>query len=115
MEKAIVDYLIVALLIIGFTYGLIREIRQCVSIIKGNKSDDVHYKRRLIGNYLSCLSYVGFLFSYILNLLLVLMIIPDAFFTSDNTSFCCFGFLAMLLIAKFGIIPKEMKETNYKI
>ncbi|ASS97410.1 hypothetical protein BS1321_15500 [Peribacillus simplex NBRC 15720 = DSM 1321] len=100
------------MLIIGFTYGLIRQFRQCVSIRNGNKSDYAHYKRVLIGNYLICLSYLGFLFSYILNSLLASRIIPASFITSDNTSFCCFSFLAILLIAKFGIIPKENEQVG---
>ncbi|TKH07441.1 hypothetical protein FC682_00710 [Peribacillus simplex] len=100
------------MLIIGFTYGLIRQFRHCVSIRNGNKSEYVHYKRVLIGNYLICLSYSGFLFSYILNSLLSSRIIPASFITSDNTSFCCFGFLTLLLIAKFGIIPKENEQVE---
>ncbi|WP_309487708.1 hypothetical protein [Bacillus sp. SD075] len=112
MEEAIIDFLIAVMLIIGFTYGLIRQFSQCVSIRKGNKSDYAHYKRILIGNYLICLSYLGFLFSYILNSLLASRIIPASFITSDNTSFCCFSFLAILLIAKFGIIPKENEQVE---
>ncbi|MEF2097751.1 hypothetical protein V3595_24360 [Bacillus sp. CFBP9009] len=112
MEEAIIDFLIAVMLIIGFTYGLIRQFRHCVSIRNGNKSEYVHYKRVLIGNYLICLSYSGFLFSYILNSFLSSRIIPASFITSDNTSFCCFGFLAILLIAKFGIIPKENEQVE---
>jgi hypothetical protein len=111
VEEAIIDFLIAVMLIIGFTYGLIRQFRHCVSIRNGNKSE-YHYKRVLIGNYLICLSYSGFLFSYILNSLLSSRIIPASFITSDNTSFCCFGFLAILLIAKFGIIPKENEQVE---
>lgn len=112
MEEAIIDFLIAVMLIIGFTYGLIRQFRHCVSIRNGNKSEYVHYKRVLIGNYLICLSYSSFLFSYILNSLLSSRIIPASFITSDNTSFCCFGFLAILLISKFGIIPKENEQVG---
>ncbi|MEX6701871.1 hypothetical protein ABS315_19960 [Peribacillus frigoritolerans] len=45
MEEAIIDFVIAVILIIGFTYGLIRQFRHCVSIRKGNKSEYVHYKR----------------------------------------------------------------------
>ncbi|MFF2853427.1 hypothetical protein [Peribacillus sp. NPDC058002] len=110
MIEAIISFFIIVMLIIAFTYGLIIQIRQIVSIRKGNKSKYAHYKRLLIGNYLVCLSYSGFLFSYILNSLLGSRIIPDSFITSDNTSFCCFSFLAILLIAKLGIIPKEYEQ-----
>lgn len=112
MEEAIIDFVIAVILIIGFTYGLIRQFRHCVSIRKGNKSEYVHYKRALVGNYLVCLSYSGFLFSYILNSLLASRIIQASFVTSDNTSFCSFSFLAILLIAKFGIIPKEKEQIQ---
>jgi hypothetical protein len=112
VEEAIIDFVIAVILIIGFTYGLIRQFRHCVSIRNRNKSEYVHYKRVLIGNYLICLSYSGFLFSYILNSLLSSRIIPASFITSDNTSFCCFGFLAILLIAKFGIIPNENEQVG---
>ncbi|WHY56192.1 hypothetical protein [Peribacillus simplex] len=112
MEEAIIDFLIAVMLIIGFTYGLIRQFRQCVNIRKGNKTEYAHYKRKLIGNDLVCLSYSGFLFSYILNSLLASRIIPASFITSDNTSFCCFSFLAILLIAKFGIVPKENEQVE---
>ncbi|WP_349729862.1 hypothetical protein [Peribacillus frigoritolerans] len=112
MIEAIISFLIIVMLIIAFTYGLIIQIRQIVSIRKGKKSQYAHYKRLLIGNYLVCLSYSGFLFSYILNSLLASRIIPASFITSDNTSFCCFSFLAILLIAKFGIIPKENEQVE---
>ncbi|MBT2647318.1 hypothetical protein J7E52_11375 [Bacillus sp. ISL-34] len=112
MEEAIIDFVIAVMLIIGFTYGLIRQFRHCVSIRNGNKSEYVHYKRALIGNYLILLSYSGFLFSYILNSLLASRIIPASFITSDNTSFCCFSFLAILLIAKLGVIPKENEQVE---
>ncbi|MET1181023.1 hypothetical protein ABG775_24185 [Peribacillus simplex] len=112
MIEAIISFLIIVMLIIAFTYGLIIQIRQIVSIRKGKKSQYAHYKRLLIGNYLVCLSYSGFLFSYILNSLLASRIIPASFITSDNTSFCCFSFLAILLIAKFGIIPRENEQVQ---
>ncbi|MGE6612880.1 hypothetical protein ACQKFG_20520 [Peribacillus sp. NPDC076916] len=112
MIEAIISFLIIVMLIIAFTYGLIIQIRQIVSIRKGKKSQYAHYKRLLIGNYLVCLSYSGFLFSYILNSLLASRIIPASFITSDNTSFFCFSFLAILLIAKFGIIPKENEQVE---
>ncbi|MFD6440974.1 hypothetical protein ACFWDG_14400 [Peribacillus sp. NPDC060186] len=112
MKEAVIDYLIIVMLIIAFTYGLIRQIRQIVGIRKGNQSDYVQYKRIVAGNYLSCLSYTGFLIAYILNVLLASDIIPPVFFTSDNTSFSCFIFLALLLIANFGIIPKESNHVD---
>ncbi|WP_342614688.1 hypothetical protein [Peribacillus frigoritolerans] len=111
MIEAIISFLIIVMLIIAFTYGLIIQIQQIVSIRKGKKSQYAHYKQLLIGNYLVCLSYSGF-FSYILNSLLASRIIPASFITSDNTSFCCFSFLAILLIAKFGIIPKENEQVE---
>lgn len=112
VNEAIISFLIIVMLIIAFTYGLIRQIRQIVSIRKGNKSDYVHYKRTVVGNYLSCISYAGFLIAYILNVLLASRIILSVFFTSDNTSFSCFIFFALLLIAKFGIIPNDSKQRD---
>ncbi|MDP1419533.1 hypothetical protein Q8G35_14080 [Peribacillus simplex] len=42
MEEAIIDFLIAVMLIIGFTYGLIRQFRHCVSIRNGIKSEYAH-------------------------------------------------------------------------
>ncbi|MFJ7755391.1 hypothetical protein ACQKGI_20825 [Peribacillus muralis] len=112
MKEAIIDCLLVFILIIGFTYGLLRQIRQCSRIRIEKGCDHAHYKRSVIGNDLACLSYAGFLVFYVLNLLLGLRIIPTGFLTSENTSFNCFSLLAIFLIAKFGVTPKEMKHVE---
>ncbi|WP_340372259.1 hypothetical protein [Peribacillus sp. FSL E2-0218] len=112
MEEAIMDYLLAFFLVVGFTYGLFRQMGQCVRIRGGKGNGHASYRRIVIGNDLACLSYAGFLVFYMLNLLLGLRMMPAGIFTSENTSFSCFSFLALFLIAKFGVIPKEVKQVE---
>ncbi|MGE7621486.1 hypothetical protein ACQKMD_00140 [Viridibacillus sp. NPDC096237] len=109
----VIGYTVVVFLIIVFTYGLVLQVQHTLTIKKANKSDVSNYRRLLFGNYLTCVSFLGFLSSYILNILVKMQIIQLNFLTSDNTGFSCFVFLLVLLIAKFGVIPKIVNETNY--
>ena len=107
----VIGYVVVMLLIIGFTYGLVKQVQHTLIIQKANKSGVSNYRRLLFGNYLTCVSSLGFLVSYTLNVLVAMQIIQLNLLTSDNTGFSCFVFLLILLIAKFRVIPKIVNEN----
>lgn len=75
----IVGVLIVAFLIIGFTYGFVRQIQHNIVIQKADKTYVPNYRRSLIGNYLTSISFLGFLISYILNILVATQIIQSSY------------------------------------
>ncbi|REB10093.1 hypothetical protein DVB69_04620 [Sporosarcina sp. BI001-red] len=101
-----IGFTVVALLVIGFSYGLVKQIQHTLSIRKANKT--ANYKRTLFGNYLTCISFAGFLVSYVLNVSAA----KSSMITSNGTSASCFIFLMVILIAKFGITPKAPKYTG---
>lgn len=51
----VIGYVMVALLIISFTYGLLRQIQHTLAIQNANKTDVSNYKRALFGNYIVCI------------------------------------------------------------
>lgn len=108
----VIGYVVVILLIIGFTYGLFKQVQHTLPIQKTNRPDVSNYRRLLFGTYLTCASFFGFLVSYILNVLVAMQVIQLNLLTSDNTGFSCFVFLLILLIAKFGIIPKNCSRNE---
>lgn len=106
----VIGFTVVALLIIGFSYGLVKQIQHTLSLQKANKVDN--YKRPLFGNYLTCITFAGLLISFVLNVSVSMQLIQSSTITSNGTSISCFIFLAVLLIAKFGITPKAPKHTG---
>lgn len=58
-----IGFVVAALLIIGFAYGLVKQIQHTLRIKKANKT--VNYKRSLFGNYLTCFAFLSFLISSI--------------------------------------------------
>ncbi|MGF9975858.1 hypothetical protein [Viridibacillus arvi] len=108
----VIGYVVIMLLIIGFTYGLVRQVQHTLTIQKDNRPDVSNYRKLLFGNYLTCALFLGFLVTYILNVLIAMQIIKLNLLTSYNTSFSCFVFLLILLIAKFGVIPKNRKRNE---
>ncbi len=112
MKGEVIGYAIVMFLIICFTYGLVRQIQHTLSIQKANETAIYKYRRTLVGNYIVCVSFLGFLISYVLNILVAIPIIQSTILTSDTTALSCFLFLVVLLIAKFGVIPKKHKPKN---
>ncbi len=105
------DYAVVLILIIGFTYGLVKQIQHTLSIQKSNNTDN--YKRSLLGNYLLSISLAGFILSYVFNGLVALQIIQSNIITSNSTSLICIAFLVFSFIFKFAIIPKNSKQTPF--
>ncbi|MBS4199174.1 hypothetical protein KHA93_05835 [Bacillus sp. FJAT-49732] len=108
----VIGYVMVVFLIIGCKYGLVRQIQHTFTIQKSNKTVVPNYKKSLFGNYLICVSFLCFLISYILNVLVAMQIINLSMITSDNTGFSCFIFLLVLLIAKFGVLPKNRRNND---
>ena len=98
-----IGYAVVVLFIIGSTYGLIKQIYLTMNIQRNNKSD----RRLLIGNYLTSISFAGFITSFVLNILVAIQGIQSSTITSNNTSVSCAFFLLILLISKFRITPKN--------
>ncbi|MEK4760846.1 hypothetical protein MHH85_11370 [Viridibacillus sp. FSL E2-0187] len=111
----VIGYVVIVLFILVFTYGLVIQVQHTLTIQKANTSDVSNYRRLLFGNYVTSLSFFGFLISYILNVLVALQIIQLNFITSDNTGFSCFVFLVVLLIAKFGVIPIPKKRKRIEL
>ncbi|ATP40390.1 hypothetical protein CSE16_10205 [Solibacillus sp. R5-41] len=109
----VIGYVVVMLFIIGFTYGLVRQVQYTLTIQKANSFGVSNYRRLLFGNYLTCVSLLGFLVSFILNVLVAIQIIQLNLLTSNNTGFSCFVFLLILLIAKFRVIPKNSKRNEF--
>ena len=105
------DFVVVVLLIIGLTYGFVKQIHHTLTFQKSHKTDSPQYRRTLFGNYLICVSYFGFLSSYILNIFIALQMIQSTMISSENTSFSCFVCILVLLIVKFGVIPKSLKQN----
>jgi hypothetical protein len=105
-----IGFVVVILLIIGFSYSLIKQIQHTLSIQKADKT--ANYKRLLLGNYLTSIAFAGFMVSFTLNISVALQTIKSSMITSNGTSISCFIFLVVLLIAKFGITPKAPKYTG---
>jgi phosphotransferase system glucose/maltose/N-acetylglucosamine-specific IIC component len=98
-----IGYAIVALFIMGSTYGLIKQLQLTMNIQRNNKSD----RRLVIGNYLTSISFAGFIISFILNVLVAIQVIQSSTITSNNTSVSCVFFLLVLLVSRFLITPKN--------
>lgn len=103
-------YVVAVLLIIGFVFVLVRQIQHTSAIQNGDRTVD--YKRALLGNSLMCIALAGFLVSFGLNLIVSMKFMESITITSNNTNAGCFIFLAVLFIAKFGIIPKSTKQSS---
>lgn len=107
----VIGFAVVTLLIIGFPYGLVKQIQHTLSIQKTKNVDN--YKRLLFGNCLTCIAFVGFLISFVLNVSVALQLIQSSTITGNSTSASCIIFIVVLLIAKFGITPKVPKHIGF--
>ncbi|WP_017380497.1 hypothetical protein [Paenisporosarcina sp. TG-14] len=105
-----IGYVMVVFVIIGTTYGLVRQIQHIMTIQRLRKTDLSNYKRTLIGYYLESVSLLGFLISFTLNVLVGIQIIQSNLVTSDKTVLSCFIFLGIFLITKLIVIPKNSKQ-----
>ena len=80
-----IGYAVVILFIIGSTYGLIKQLQLTMNIQRNHESD----RRLVIGNYLTSISFAGFIISFVLNVLVALQVIQSSTITSNNTSVSC--------------------------
>ncbi|RLQ91293.1 hypothetical protein [Planomicrobium sp. Y74] len=108
-----VGYIFVSLMIFGFGYALVWQIRDTLAIKRTARWETSFDKRKIAGHYLMVLSFAGFFVSYLLNVAIGTLshIRPDtvqhALVNSNNTASACFLFLVAFLISKFMIVPKE--------
>ena len=104
-----IDWLFVALIILGFGYALVWQVRNALAIKRNVKLETQADKRQLTGYYMKAASFAGFYVSYLLNVLLFVR--PEtaqhALINSNTTNFACYIFLALILVSKFWIVPKK--------
>lgn len=86
-----------------FTYIFINKVKETFLGFELRKNN----RRWIVGNFIFSISYCGFLISYMLNILVAFKIIQSMRLTSENTSFSCFIFIAILLISKYIIESKN--------
>ncbi|MFJ7850293.1 hypothetical protein ACIQXR_15855 [Peribacillus sp. NPDC097224] len=103
------DYLITGILVIAFTCGFAMQLQQLLLLRKHNETIQ---KRVLYGSYLRCIAYAGFLSTYILNILIGAQLVPNAFFTENNTSLGCILFLLVLVFATLVVGPNKPKRLK---
>jgi len=101
------DNVVIIILLIGFTYGFIRQIQHNSFIKNTVKPTNATNKRKLYGNYICTISYLAFLICLVLNYFPNLL---TEQFNSLNLVVLCFIFVLLVFISKFVIIPKE--KTN---
>jgi len=82
----LIGFVLVAFIMINLTYRLVRQIQYIVIIQKGNNANILKYKRTLFGNYLAGGLLLGFLISFILNVLVATQLIQSSLVRSDNTA-----------------------------
>lgn len=108
-----IGYLILGILIIGFTFGLALQIQQVLRMRKENKPLQNRVRYVL---YVRCVAYIGFLTAYILNVLIAAGNVPNAYVTDRNTSLWSFLFLIVLLLTYFVVRPnKSMRMQKEKL
>ena len=101
-----ISYVMVAFIIIGTTYSLVRQIQHILIIQNVYKSVLSNHKRSLFAYYLACGSLFGFLISYILNIFVATQLIQSNLVKSDTTALSCFIFLTVYIITKWLVIPR---------
>ena len=106
----LIGYVVVVFILVGISYGLVIQIENTMNIRKADKTSYSNYKKSLWGNYIDCMSHLGFLISYLLNVFVGLQIIESNSITSDGTGMSCFVFILFLIINKIFIIPKNRHQ-----
>ncbi|WP_419962323.1 hypothetical protein [Psychrobacillus sp. BM2] len=106
----LIGYVVVVFIILGISYGLVRQIKNTLNIRKVNKTSFSNYNKSLLSNYIACMSPLGFLISYIFNVLVGLQIIESKSITSVSTGISCFVFILVLIITKLFIISKNSNQ-----
>lgn len=101
------EYMVVAVLIMGFAVSFIKEIQLTVRLQKMKGTLSQSYKRILIGHCVICIALISFIVSYLLNICVAMQIISSSIITSNSTSISCIVSLILLLIAKLVIVPQN--------
>lgn len=101
-----IGYVMVAFIIIGTTYSLVRQIQHILIIQNVNKSVLSNNKRSLFPYYLACGSLFGFLISYMLNILVAIQLIQSNLVKSDTTALSSSLFLMVYIVTKWVVIPR---------
>lgn len=104
----VIGFLVVTIFIIGVSYSLVFQIQQLLTVKHNDKTPQ--YRRLMFAHYLTCFSIVGFLVSFILNVLVYLQFIYSQLVTSNSTNISCLIFFLMLFTSKFVITPR----TNWR-
>lgn len=99
--EGLYEYFLFVVVFILLAYGLMKQIKQTFTIQKSNDKSVFKYKRALVGNYITSISFLGFFISLMLNLTNTL--------SQNHTALTSFAFLIILLISKFGVTPKQEK------
>src|SRR5690625_3551412 len=101
MEGLYAYFLVIAVFIL-LSYGLMKQIKQTITIQTSDKRLVYRYKRALIGNYVTSISFLIF------SILLMLNITNTLY--QNHTALTSYVFLVILLISKFGVTPKLEKS-----
>ena len=105
----VLGYFMVAVMLIGLSYGFINQFQNTVAM----RNEKTVKKKDLWKSYIACLSFLGLIFSYLLNILVALSFIHSNIITSDNTSIGCYLFLILLLLAKLKINSPSLPKSMY--
>ncbi|MGG0656898.1 hypothetical protein [Rummeliibacillus pycnus] len=105
----VIGYLVVIFVIIGFTFGLVKQLQHTVTI---QKTVGFKFNRLLVGNYLKNAALFGFIISFLLNILVGLQIIHSNSITSNTTGSACTLFLFGFFIAEYLVIPKNRLKKS---
>lgn len=102
--QEIIGYTIVVLLITGIVYSLIKIVQQIIVL---KQTQNKAKKKRVLNHYyLMTIALVGFLLSFVLNIIVYMGVIRSSIITGNATAISCFIFLMIFLIAKLSASSK---------
>jgi len=108
----LIGFLVIGMFILGLIYGCIKQIQFTIAI----RNNQTVKKVELYKCYLACIFYLGFVLSYLLNILVNLPNMAISTITSSNTSISCYLFLILLILTKIKlssrIIPKAYIKSK---
>lgn len=73
-----------------------------------------HSRRIFLGRSLMAIAVIGFLASFVLNILIYMQFFQFHVLTGNNTAMASFLFITIYLIAKFILLPKHLKLEDAK-
>lgn len=99
----IIDGIIIIPIMCAFTYGLIRQFEETISLAKSKEYRKMHF----IGQVICCVSYTVFLLCYMINVLIAVFGKGNVFMNSQLTSILCTSSIAIFMISRYGIVSKN--------